>query len=57
MASPSKRPMMILKQCFMRDGQSMASFAAELREVKALPDYREFVEQCAAHLAVECDWS
>ena len=52
-----KSPMMILKECFLKEGQSMTSLFAEIKEVKKLPDYKPFVEECAKHLGVEVNWS
>ena len=48
---------MILKKCFQREGQSLREFAEECRELKKLPDYREFVEECAKFLGTEVSWS
>jgi len=53
----AKKPLVILKNCFLRDGQAITDFAKEVREVKALPDYKEFVEECAKYLGVEANWS
>lgn len=49
----------ILKECFRKEGQPLAEFATELRELKfscTPEDYRSFVRECAAYLGVEPDF-
>lgn len=53
----TKKPLGILKNCFMKEGQSIRDFAPEVKELKTLPDYKEFVQECADFLGVNVDWS
>ena len=54
---PTTTPMMILKKCFQREGQPLKEFAEEIRELKKLPDYKEFVEECAEFLGTSVSWN
>ena len=53
---PTTSAVMILKKCFHNDGDSLKEFAIECRGLKKLPDYREFVEECAEHLGLKVSW-
>ena len=53
----TRSAMGILMECFRKEDQPLKEFAAEIKELKKLPDYKVFVEECAKHLGCEVSWT